>query len=507
MAKLPLQPEGVGYSSQSACRDSTGQGRSWGSAPRGRRGTGVGARARRLGGAARVWLLAAAVLLASGLACAGRRRFPYPPVKYSRHGLCFDGPGDTEQTFRSEVRTSATLPDHGEPFSDELIAKFPFAVTEHCDRMREQRLQLVTRDCKLMGFDPSRFLRIIKGRKLVFWGDSVARQFFNYLQLRLDAYALPAVGNFAGRSSKLEPADPKRCVLHRFFNLQRGLQLSTACFKLPPADWDKDHTCVYFHDREVGTAICYVKAGLTVVDDRNVVFLNAMTENDIMFANIGLHHNHVRSLQRELEIFAGLLHHVAQERQLPLILWRETTAQHFNGGEGGNWPTLLAEEMHSIVPGKFKCTKHRFKVMRQTNWRNDLLRDWGFQWRGPNSTIALKIPILNTWNLTAMADEQHPRYLTLGGGTNTTSTADCTHFCPHFGGMYEVLTQVLYNGLHALQPFKQNLRPALLESPAYGDPGTQQPGDPETLKLLSRSFKLDRQKIKQMKSALDDALR
>jgi hypothetical protein len=146
------------------------------------------------------------------------------------------------------------------------------------------------------------------------------------------------------------------------------------------------------------------------------------------------------------------------------MLWRETSAQHFDQGEGGNYPLKWAikKKLKNVDAATFKCTSHPFREMRSTNFRNDIVEKHGFVCEN----LRVVIPILRVWNVTAMAADLHP--FTLGGRTKEArhvARADCTHFCPNYGGMFEVWATLLQNNLAVAQPLQDNLRPRLLFNP------------------------------------------
>jgi hypothetical protein len=165
---------------------------------------------------------------------------------------------------------------------------------------------------------------------------------------------------------------------------------------------------------------------------------------------------------KELQLFSRTLHYYESNYQkLPLLLWRETSAQHFDGGEGGNYPRVENEWLADVDVATFECTSHPFEEMLATNFRNDLVHDPGFV----DHNLRVIIPILKVWNVTSMAANLHP--VTLGGRDHEIrgiSTADCTHFCPTFGGMYEIWATLLQNILAAAHPLEVTLRPMLIRN-------------------------------------------
>ena len=100
--------------------------------------------------------------------------------------LCYAGPADLNNQIRGQVKVGGA--PLGEPFTAVQIGKFPYASEHHCDEVSEA-IKFIPDNCKLTSFEPTAFLRQITGRRLIFWGDSVTRQFFSYLSLRLHKYA------------------------------------------------------------------------------------------------------------------------------------------------------------------------------------------------------------------------------------------------------------------------------------------------------------------------------
>eukprot|EP00191_Tetraselmis_sp_GSL018_P019427 CAMPEP_0177579380 /NCGR_PEP_ID=MMETSP0419_2-20121207/922_1 /TAXON_ID=582737 /ORGANISM="Tetraselmis sp., Strain GSL018" /LENGTH=361 /DNA_ID=CAMNT_0019068029 /DNA_START=676 /DNA_END=1761 /DNA_ORIENTATION=- len=313
-----------------------------------------------------------------------------------------------------------------------------------------QPLQFKADDCELPAFDPETFVHLIRGHRLVFWGDSVTRQFFFYVTLRLERYQIHESYDGPGKSSKLPLADPKVCTLKTPGD--DGLSLGTECFELQHKDLVESKACFHYLDED--TAICYIRAEDEVVDDRNVVYWNGLKPTDIVFANTGLHHNSRVKFRSCHKSFTSLIKYQLKRRPLPLILWRDTSAQHFEGGEGGNYPPSRSSYLRHIVPGEFKCSSHSFEEMRGNDWRNMLLNTEGFMTDG----FKMDLPIMRVWNITSMSSELHPVTLETSRTEEGHAIADCTHFCPSYGGMYEIWSTVLHNILRAAQPLSETLK-------------------------------------------------
>ena len=158
------------------------------------------------------------------------------------------------------------------------------------------------------------------------------------------------------------------------------------------------------------------------------------------------------SYRFQMSVFARLVQITSTMRELPLMLWRDTSAQHFTGGEGGNFPPEASEALRFIGPD-FECTQHPFEVMELWDWRNRILNMEGFI----AEDLKVNIQTFSIWNITAMAAAYHP-YVLAAKGQVMTSVADCTHYCPTFGGMYEVWSELFQNFLGAAHPFDKTFK-------------------------------------------------
>ena len=166
-------------------------------------------------------------------------------------------------------------------------------------------------------------------------------------------------------------------------------------------------------------------------------------------------------VRRQLKAFTRAVHYYESTfHKLPLMIWRETSAQHFMGGEAGNYPLdeTLKVSLRHVNEATFECSSYPLEEMEGANFRNTMLENPGFK----DENIRLVMPILRIWNLTAMASDLHPRTLARKNEEDSDdATADCTHFCPTFGGMYEIWSTLLQNFLGAARPLQDTLRPKL----------------------------------------------
>ena len=119
------------------------------------------------------------------------KEFPWEPAQFGASGgdingnrrpLCYSSPDDMGREIFGSIENAPPPP--GEDFSSEQLQRFPYVSAGYC-RTFNQPLQLVPTDCELPGFDPLEFIEQFKGHRLIFWGDSVTRQFFFYMLLRL----------------------------------------------------------------------------------------------------------------------------------------------------------------------------------------------------------------------------------------------------------------------------------------------------------------------------------
>mmetsp|Transcript_7674 Transcript_7674/g.21832 ORF Transcript_7674/g.21832 Transcript_7674/m.21832 type:complete len:316 (+) Transcript_7674:698-1645(+) len=266
-------------------------------------------------------------------------------------------------------------------------------------------------------------------------------------------YQVEAGFDLKGKYADHPPADPRICK-YKKDNWENGLQLEDACFGIHRDAFQEQQSCYYYLNGS--TALCYVKLTTAVVDDKNVAFWNDLKQTDIMLANMGLHHNRRGEFKLALTAFANLLKYESERRALPLILWRDTSAQHFGGGEGGNYPRDHGY-LRNVDPHTFQCSKHSQEVMKAWDWRNRYLTEMGFA----ADSFRVDIPIMRIWHVTSVAYWLHPR--THGFNTEH-AVADCTHFCPTYGGIYEIWTTLLQNILSAAQPLSETLSPKIRAS-------------------------------------------
>jgi hypothetical protein len=98
-------------------------------------------------------------------------------------GLCFERHSDIGRDIYGSLQRLP--PPSGGGFTSEEMSSFPYAAQGHC-KLLNFSLKLVPDDCELSDFEPLKLIELLRGHRLVFWGDSVTRQFFRYISLRLE---------------------------------------------------------------------------------------------------------------------------------------------------------------------------------------------------------------------------------------------------------------------------------------------------------------------------------
>jgi len=300
--------------------------------------------------------------------------------------------------------------------------------------------------CDLEDFEVTDFLNKIAGRRLALLGCSMTRQFFHYLAGRLQDHRLP------GETHKLDygrlhykvngcsrkGAYSVSTVLNytkfpkRYPSGLHGVDfLTTSCFS---AVYPEKRFC-YTYKVPVSdelAKLCYIYASQDVLNDHNIAAYNALGPRDILLANTGVHFNEKVQLLGSMFPFVKILQTAKHARDArPIVIWRESSAQHFNVVPGGYWPPqkhIRERAKLKHVNKKFRCKSQPMKVVVAKDWRNFMTK---------KILHELRLPVLPIHTPTIPAAQFHPQ--TLRGGT----MADCTHFCPTAGGMYEIWSEFL----------------------------------------------------------------
>jgi hypothetical protein len=142
----------------------------------------------------------------------------------------------------------------------------------------------------------------------------------------------------------------------------------------------------------------------------------------IMWFNFGLHGGHTHSLatfQRNMEDFFSAMR---KNGTSSLLLFRETTAQHFDTPTG-------MYGMYDIDHRSMKCTPLEWthEVGSRDRAVVDAARAAGYDVASPSEAASDKLVILPFHNFTAQLYDSHPH--DAGEFNNSTNQQDCTHYC------------------------------------------------------------------------------
>lgn len=96
---------------------------------------------------------------------------------------------------------------------------------------------------------------------------------------------------------------------------------------------------------------------------------------------------------------------------------------------------LFIDISHEYLPWALPPQDIPLEQLERYEFRNRIAR---------KMIAGMRIPVLPIWRLTALEHLSHPQ--SLRGG----KSADCTHFCPKAGGMFEMWSHMFYNYLEAL---------------------------------------------------------
>eukprot|EP00873_Tetraselmis_striata_P037059 jgi/Tetstr1/457323/TSEL_043927.t1 len=333
-----------------------------------------------------------------------------------------------------------------EPFEDDW-APGPYvdASGGYCRTLAP--LQLRPTGCELAPLSPPRLLRLLAGRRLVLWGCSLTRQLFEYLAGRLRAHALPGNPELVrGPRSYLVPGCEQVSSRAEVTATLGPARLTLPCFRTPYAELSRE--CLRYAvpgaDNQTA-ALCYIYARRELLDADNLGAYHALADSDIVLANVGAHFNVPQQYHTALARLRDVL---AASRPGPLLVWRESTAQHFGVTPGGAYPPRGRyrdrRRLSRVDPATFRCTQWPMSTMVKKNFRDTIAR----------RVLGSAFPVFRLWEVTAMAHTQHPQTLRGGGA------ADCTHWCSQPGGMLEVWSTMLLNYLEALLRHEAAVRAA-----------------------------------------------
>lgn len=290
----------------------------------------------------------------------------------------------------------------------------------------EQRV-FVAKDPQCLPFYPYNFLDVIRNRRLLFIGDSVAMQVFESLICALH---------------KSTPVDTKGSLW--------GHSKSFSA-----------HTCP-FGDRNCylrpGSAVSMHAAGVGVHMHHLEFFNNAsfwgaihelgMTKNDIVLFNIGLHYNNMTAYESDIGAFLESLSVVraASSDNTPHILFLETTPQHFPT-ENGYYPSSYATDnirRCGVARTANTSVADLQAKMRQLDWRNNIVNEFVAKFNAGSPFYHVKP---NNLSVVKLAEGLYSQWDThIVKGPLSVPTADCTHYCMP-SGVFPYIHQMIYNSL------------------------------------------------------------
>ena len=271
---------------------------------------------------------------------------------------------------------------------------------------------VATSKCHLERFSPLDFLDRIRGRHVVFVGDSMSLQLWQIVV----------------------------CSLHGVTKIEYDIKwFDYIAYYIPdPHGRWPYHTCPF------GVEHCYIEHATVSYPLFNASFSIQTTHfgkrhgeqllqefidpfklgrNDVILFNFGLHFNDMKLYERLLTNFTIDYANTKKRlgKDMPLVIWRETSAQHFaNGGPAGYY-------------------KGGNRVHCKNNSTKDLFYEHDVRNRVMDNVIALVIPIMRLVNSTYMETSSH-----IDVALMSPYTTDCTHYCLPSSPLY-IFRDLLYN--------------------------------------------------------------
>eukprot|EP01040_Poterioochromonas_malhamensis_P015143 gene15143-16904_t len=257
--------------------------------------------------------------------------------------------------------------------------------------------RFVPSNCALKGFDPFDFMNTLRNRHLAMVGDSVTLQFYTLVV----------------------------CSLHGTMEAKYNLTWKDFSNLFGPDDCP-----VAKHCHLLSSSVYYPHYNTTITLHMEyghrsfLVYYNRLqlTAKDIVIFNRGLHVREAERMQGEVRSLFDEYLNMPESHQ-PMLIWRETSPQHFHSPNGYfNW-SIIKHPCHRY----YNATKAYLE-----DYRNRFVDDLFTPYR--------HVPIMRVWNVSSLASDQHV-YL-----QNRTDERgyDCTHFCENSGVFY-YWREILYN--------------------------------------------------------------
>mmetsp|Transcript_33389 Transcript_33389/g.72861 ORF Transcript_33389/g.72861 Transcript_33389/m.72861 type:complete len:390 (-) Transcript_33389:1733-2902(-) len=266
---------------------------------------------------------------------------------------------------------------------------------------------LVLKEHQSLAFDPHRFVDMLANRTLVFFGDSMSRQFF-------ESTACVLYAKLSKHFSSPKTFIPSRISHTRIF-FNKCLRIHGTC-----------RICMY-----TPNGIPFARKG-----SQFDMVLPFLSRNDIVVLNFGLwynkgdsddingHHSSTATgyganaitLERHCKRMASII--MASGPNLPTFIWRETSAQHFPFDDTGTYRFGSKKTANSCSDWIISSSEQNF---HKANWRNEVCN--------PIMENA-GIPVMRIFNFTALSPASgHIGTSGTFGNWKSSTGVDCTHFC------------------------------------------------------------------------------
>eukprot|EP01040_Poterioochromonas_malhamensis_P013947 gene13947-15399_t len=258
--------------------------------------------------------------------------------------------------------------------------------------------RFVPSNCALRSFDPLEFMDMLRNRQLAMIGDSITLQFFTMVV----------------------------CSLHGTMTAQYHLTWKDVSYAFGPEVCRGVEHChlssssVFYPDYNTTITIHFEYSSHSLLVYYQQLRL---TSNDIVLMNRGLHLGNPFAMQKQVQnLFNEYLN--IPESQQPMLIWRESSPQHFDTPNGFYNKSSLYFPCHAY----YDVTKAYVE-----DFHNRVV-DQMF-------TYYKHVPIMRVWNVSSIASDHH---VSLQHRIDEPGGYDCTHFCEN-SGVYYHWREILYN--------------------------------------------------------------
>ena len=290
---------------------------------------------------------------------------------------------------------------------------------------KTSRKKFTPSTCSINEFRPKQFLTLLRNKRLMFSGDSMSMQNFIMVACSLHVEAESEYSKeWCIKPECAEGAEHCQLVTAKVFYPEYNTTivfLGTQAF-----DYNSKHHGE--HD-----LIEYIDYG------------QLWSPFDILLLNVGLHASSRDWLSKVTQKISEQ-YNCTKPDQRPILIWRETSAQHFDTESDGE------PSGYFNYPNKEPCVQHSdFDKAYLEDYRNRIPERWMNRYQ---------IPILRINNASSLAMDQHfglhPRI----------KYTDCTHFCDQSGVLY-FFRDLLYEALPFLLEEKKEELARFQEHPEW----------------------------------------